>query len=296
MLAQLIYLKVFRRRMDYATGIAGGPGRGISYQCILEECGFVPDWGSKKPRWVPTPAEVRAAIEELERRREGRGDPDIDGPLLSDGGSSKSVGYVKKLNLATLGESDQKRNDAGTTQRNDTGNDTGNAWNNLQQQDVTKPERRRERRKENFAAHARNNTPQVSGIQEESPQGDSERGRTATTARGTRLTLTELPGDWSDWCAAERPDLDPGRTWERFRDHFIAEPGVRGVKADWRATWRNWVRREFVQRPGAVAGKRVGKGPAVAEANRQAGDDFVFGGAVPVAGQVIEGEFRRVKP
>ena len=31
---------------------------------------------------------------------------------------------------------------------------------------------------------------------------------------------------------------------EQFKDHWIAQPGQRGVKADWLATWRNWVRRE----------------------------------------------------
>lgn len=29
----------------------------------------------------------------------------------------------------------------------------------------------------------------------------------------------------------------------KFRDHWKAQPGSRGVKADWPATWRNWYRR-----------------------------------------------------
>lgn len=30
---------------------------------------------------------------------------------------------------------------------------------------------------------------------------------------------------------------------DEFRDYWIAQPGQRGVKLDWLATWRNWVRR-----------------------------------------------------
>ena len=64
-------------------------------------------------------------------------------------------------------------------------------------------------------------------------------------SRGTRL-----PADWkpSDdqiaFCKAERPDLHPVATGDRFRDYWIAQPGTKGVKLDWDATWRNWVRAE----------------------------------------------------
>ncbi|MGR9087307.1 MAG: hypothetical protein ACU841_09570 [Gammaproteobacteria bacterium] len=30
----------------------------------------------------------------------------------------------------------------------------------------------------------------------------------------------------------------------RFRDYWIAQPGAKGRKLDWQATWRNWVRSE----------------------------------------------------
>ncbi|MER9092229.1 helix-turn-helix domain-containing protein [Mesorhizobium sp. M0700] len=35
---------------------------------------------------------------------------------------------------------------------------------------------------------------------------------------------------------------DVSRERERFFDHWRAAPGQRGVKRDWQATWRNWVR------------------------------------------------------
>ena len=32
------------------------------------------------------------------------------------------------------------------------------------------------------------------------------------------------------------------KTFEKFKDYWIAQPGQKGVKLDWDATWRNWVR------------------------------------------------------
>ena len=62
--------------------------------------------------------------------------------------------------------------------------------------------------------------------------------------RGTRLSLESLPDDWRDFCQAERPDLDPERIWAIFQDHWRGKARQAGVKLDWLATWRNWVRRE----------------------------------------------------
>ena len=72
----------------------------------------------------------------------------------------------------------------------------------------------------------------------------SERGR----ARAKRAT--RLPPDWKPtaemvaFCRDKRPDLDPQEVAERFRDYWIAQPGQKGRKLDWLATWRNWVRNE----------------------------------------------------
>jgi hypothetical protein len=56
-----------------------------------------------------------------------------------------------------------------------------------------------------------------------------------------------LPKAWGDWALAEKPGWEPDqvrRVAELFRDHWIAKAGKEGRKADWEATWRNWVRRE----------------------------------------------------
>jgi hypothetical protein len=48
------------------------------------------------------------------------------------------------------------------------------------------------------------------------------------------------------------PEEHQDRTDEldAFRDYWIAQPGQRGVKLDWDATWRNWIRRSSPAKPG----------------------------------------------
>ena len=65
---------------------------------------------------------------------------------------------------------------------------------------------------------------------------------TNNKTRSTRFDLQEVPDEWIDFCKQERPDLDPRKTFDAFRDYWIAQPGSKGLKADWLATWRNWVR------------------------------------------------------
>ena len=61
--------------------------------------------------------------------------------------------------------------------------------------------------------------------------------------RGTRFTLEELPDEWREECRRIQPKADPAKVFEEFRDHWIAQPGAKGRKSDWTATWRNWCRR-----------------------------------------------------
>jgi len=69
-----------------------------------------------------------------------------------------------------------------------------------------------------------------------------------TTARGTRLP--------KDWILSEEfvefakkelnwTDADVAAEANEFRDYWIAQPASKGVKNDWFATWRNWVRRSY---------------------------------------------------
>ncbi|AHE52381.1 hypothetical protein [Sphingomonas sanxanigenens] len=76
------------------------------------------------------------------------------------------------------------------------------------------------------------------------PAGGAPRARRRTTA-------SRLPPDW------QPAPLTPGtiahatvNAWEpgrierelaRFRDHYAAAPGERGLAADWQARWRTWI-------------------------------------------------------
>jgi uncharacterized protein YdaU (DUF1376 family) len=51
-----------------------------------------------------------------------------------------------------------------------------------------------------------------------------------------------LPDDWREFCKQTRPELNPAKTFDQFRDYWISQAGQKGVKLDWFATWRNWVR------------------------------------------------------
>lgn len=52
-----------------------------------------------------------------------------------------------------------------------------------------------------------------------------------------------LPQEWIDFCKTERPDLNPAKVFEEFKDYWIAKPKD-NTKLDWLATWRGWVRRQ----------------------------------------------------
>lgn len=62
--------------------------------------------------------------------------------------------------------------------------------------------------------------------------------------RGSRL-----PHDWNPseelekWASVERPDLYLPREVDSFRDYWTGIAGAKGVKLDWPAAFRNWIRR-----------------------------------------------------
>lgn len=62
--------------------------------------------------------------------------------------------------------------------------------------------------------------------------------------RGKRLTPDwELPTAWGKWAESKGLSRDDViRESEKFRDYWVSVPGQKGVKLDWEATWRNWIR------------------------------------------------------
>lgn len=64
-----------------------------------------------------------------------------------------------------------------------------------------------------------------------------------------------------EWAQANAPNVGRAQH-EAFCDYWRAQPGQRGVKVDWPATWRNWMRREQEKRAN-------GAGPARASTTDQ---------------------------
>lgn len=63
--------------------------------------------------------------------------------------------------------------------------------------------------------------------------------------RGSRLSPDWLPSAASvAKVKADAPDVDPKAEHAAFVDYWVAVPGAKGIKLDWDATWRNWMRRK----------------------------------------------------
>jgi uncharacterized protein YdaU (DUF1376 family) len=61
--------------------------------------------------------------------------------------------------------------------------------------------------------------------------------------RGSRLANDFcLTKEWEQFCVEQRPELNPAKTFDQFKDYWISQAGQKGVKLNWFATWRNWVR------------------------------------------------------
>jgi len=73
---------------------------------------------------------------------------------------------------------------------------------------------------------------------------------TKQRTKGSRLSTDfELPDSWTEFCQTERPDLNPKKVFDSFKDYWVAKAGASGVKLDWQATWRNWVRNQNIAKP-----------------------------------------------
>lgn len=82
----------------------------------------------------------------------------------------------------------------------------------------------------------------------------------AVPSKGSRLKADWSPGhDLVAYAASHGIDAsETERIAEDFRDYWTAQPGQKGVKLDWSATWRRWVRTQLERRPKRAAPKLVG--------------------------------------
>jgi hypothetical protein len=103
---------------------------------------------------------------------------------------------------------------------------------------------------------------------------ETKKSRSAT--RGTRLPSNWVPNkELAEWSKSERPDLDLRKVLEEFRDYWVSVAGSKGVKLNWDATWRNWVRSQkaekqtFAQVAADVARSTVPASPTQSAALKQ---------------------------
>ena len=140
------------------------------------------------------------------------------------------------------------------------------------------------------AKHKTNGKGNADGVtsplpREEKRREEEEKKEPKSKAESSRAS--RLPADWHptdaevEFCKTERPDLRPSIVATRFFDYWIAQPGVKGRKVDWPATWRNWVRNEKLQ-PGPRAS--AGAPMDLAAAQRAANDEAKRRLGIPLTG------------
>lgn len=81
------------------------------------------------------------------------------------------------------------------------------------------------------------------GSTEAQPYTDTDTYTNKELKRGTRLQHPfVLTSDMINWAVEKYPLVDFNLQTEAFIDYWTSQPGQKGVKSDWVATWRNWIR------------------------------------------------------
>ena len=104
------------------------------------------------------------------------------------------------------------------------------------------------------------------GLKTQKPEARSQREKeegkpSSKKQRGSRLPKDwVLPQDWGDWALGEGwPEPVIRAEADKFRDYWHSIAGQKGVKLDWLATWRNWMRNS--KTPKIITGGQHAKSP-----------------------------------
>jgi hypothetical protein len=108
---------------------------------------------------------------------------------------------------------------------------------------------------------------------EKEAEAEKKKKRSASSS-GERLAVDwECPADWIADAMQIKPAWDEKQALDvadGFRDYWISVAGIKGRKADWRATWRNWVRNQRDI-------KQARSGPLSAAEDRQRASELLTG-------------------
>ena len=100
-----------------------------------------------------------------------------------------------------------------------------------------------------------NNSRSEESIGDFQSPGNQEVASSKQKTKGSRITDEwEMPSDWIEWAVVEMSVLRNVAVSEsgRFKDYWMSQPGSKGVKANWQATWRNWIRSAAERNPQIV--------------------------------------------
>ncbi len=127
------------------------------------------------------------------------------------------------------------------------------SWDKRQYKSDTSTERvKRFRQRSSNVTETVNETPPETDT-EQIKKKPSKKENPPPTGKGTRLP--------PDWVPLEHLDLK--NEIAKFKDYWAAQPGLRGVKSDWNATWRNWIRRAKEINPASLdRPNRIGQIPS----------------------------------
>ncbi len=84
--------------------------------------------------------------------------------------------------------------------------------------------------------------PEITATINHKPETNRESAQ-ALPRTGSRLSADWMPS-MEDRAFAEKHGKNPDTIAPSFRDYWHGVAGAKGRKADWSATWRNWIRRE----------------------------------------------------
>jgi hypothetical protein len=120
-------------------------------------------------------------------------------------------------------------------------------------------------------------------------------------SEATRLTddfaVTDQMRDWATNAGASQKLID--YETEQFRDYWCAVPGARGVKLDWPATWRKWLRKAIDEAPSSALRSHKGgrDSPPVngQDEDRDKGEAHYFGDYASTARKRVAGGERTAK-
>lgn len=113
--------------------------------------------------------------------------------------------------------------------------------------------------------------------------------RRSAQSRGTRLPEDfTVTADMVAWVRENHPTVDGRAQTAAFKDHFRAAPGQKGVKVDWTATWRNWMRKAEEMAPRTGSPRHLAPVPATLPSDpREAFADLRSRGAASDAARIL---------